>query len=47
MCFKENDNFIRIETPNKKTKLYYKYLEEQIPPEILDTQKLLQEMLLV
>ena len=47
MCFSESKNNIRVETPNKKVKLYYQYLEDPLPPETIDLQKVRQDLLLV
>ncbi len=47
MCFSESKNNIRVEMPNKKTKLYYNYLDDPLPPETIDLQKVRQDLLLV
>lgn len=47
MCFTESKNDIRVETPNKKVKQYYQYLDDPLPPETIDLQQLRKDLLLV
>lgn len=46
-CFSESKNNIRVVTPNKKVKLYYQYLDDPLPPETIDIQKMRQDLHLV